>query len=725
MKVRSNLASAALRCHRIRRCQRDCAGVVLALAAFLCGMLTATASVAQTPVAPLPGIDAPIDNGAPPMSQSGDVNYFSQDLGTILRLKYSTESYGQDGAGNFELGTFQVITMEDTSAFFDGQVTMNEADGVGFNIGLGYRWMNYPGYAGDLGRMDGISLWADGTHTDAGNFFPQVGVSWESLGELWEMRANGYIPVGQREQVGAFKPTGETGFTGNSLATLTQATVDRSFYAADLEFARRLGAQRDAWAFAGPYFVGNDTDDSGGFRVGVRGYAYPDLLLQMAFSHDEVFNTNATFSLVWFVGRTRTSYQPSCTPADNMRAPVLRNDYVVLSHTKRQGMGTALTQTNGDALRFVHVDSNAPAGGNGTAEAPFDMLTDANGTGSQNGDVILVHSTSVFNNEPSIVLKDNQRLLGEGNNLMLTVATQQKGTITIPETSPGARALARPVINIPASTDAITLADNNEVANFDMNGQNLAGNRAIAAPAAGAGNPNLHDLAISNTGGSGIAFTPESFVDTNDIDNDNNTTETFVRGNVTINNVTLNNITGNGINIDSSTTTDVTLPNVTLQETIAISNVTSTGGAGNGINIENTHTGHTASITGYTYDGGTTSAGGIRLNNIDGTLTAANSSLTGGVPGAGSSGVHIIGDTDGNITFQNSVVFNSFDGTSVDINGNVAGTDQLGGSITFQGGITNDTGRSVSVQNVAAGAAVTFTGNIADSGNGILVNSNS
>ena len=79
------------------------------------------------------------DAGAPPMSQSGggDLNYFSQDLGTILRLRYSTQSYGQDGTGNFDLGTMQVVTMGDTAAFFDGQVTMNESDGVGFNLGLG------------------------------------------------------------------------------------------------------------------------------------------------------------------------------------------------------------------------------------------------------------------------------------------------------------------------------------------------------------------------------------------------------------------------------------------------------------------------------------------------------------------------------------------------------------------------------------------------------------
>ena len=61
------------------------------------------------------------------MAQSGNVSFFSQDLGTILRLRYNTESYGQDGQGNFDIGTMQVVTMDDSAAFFDGQVTMNDA----------------------------------------------------------------------------------------------------------------------------------------------------------------------------------------------------------------------------------------------------------------------------------------------------------------------------------------------------------------------------------------------------------------------------------------------------------------------------------------------------------------------------------------------------------------------------------------------------------------------
>jgi hypothetical protein len=236
MHYRSESSGAASHFHRTRRVQP---AFVRALALTIVAVITTSLPIeranAQSTLPPAMDSASP-DAGAPPMMQSGggDLSYFSQDLGSIVRLRYSTQSYGQDGTGNFDVGTMQIVTMDDTAAFFDGQVTMNESDGVGFNVGLGYRWMNYPDWAANSGRMDGISLWADGTHTNAGNFFPQVGVSYESLGELWDVRANGYIPIGEKEQVGAFKATNTIGFEGNSIATLTKATVDKPFYSAEV-----------------------------------------------------------------------------------------------------------------------------------------------------------------------------------------------------------------------------------------------------------------------------------------------------------------------------------------------------------------------------------------------------------------------------------------------------------------------------------------------------------
>jgi hypothetical protein len=670
-----------------------------------------------------------MDNGVAPMTHYGEGGYFSQDLGTILRLRYSTESYGQFGRGNFDIGSMPVWTFDDSAAFFDGQVTLNELQGVGYNFGIGLRQLTNPGISRGAGRVAGISVWTDGTSTDEGNFFPQIGLSLESLGDMWDFRANGYLPLGPDSQQGDFSPTGVIGFQGNSIAELTQAVLNTSYSVAEFEAARRLGAERDAWAFAGPYFVGNDEEDSAGYRVGLRGYAYPDVLLQIAVTDDEIFKTNAAFSVTWFVGRTRTDFQPTCGVPDRLREPVLRNDYVALSRGFITG-GIPLTNPDGSALRVVHVNGNTTTEGVGTFESPLaDQQFDEVDQFSEEGDIILAWAGSEFQLVANpIFLENNQRLLGEGNGVEHTVATAEEGTIIIPETSPGARDAARPQLFGPApGSDAIVLANGNEVNNFTIDGENVT-NRAIASPGAGSGNPVLRNLAISNTLDDAIFLTPLSEVDTDDSDNDGNFTETFVRGNVTIANVTFDNIGADDIDIDAFTATDVTLPNVTLQEVISITEITSTDNNGRSIAIANTHAGagRTATITNFTYNGGADSLAGIVLTNFDSTFNASNTTLTGGnILG---SGVEILSDSDGTMTFANTVVFNDVTGTAFLIdgtdpdNGNI---DALGGTINVNGPITNDTGQSVVVRDVTTGANINFNANITDTGAGIVIEENS
>ena len=65
------------------------------------------------------------------------------------------------------------------------------------------------------------------------------------------------------------------------------------------------------------------------------------------------------------------------------------------------------------------------------------------------------------------------------------------------------------------------------------------------------------------------------------------------------------------IDINSVTATDVTDPNVTLQETIAISDVDSQNGSNIGIWLRNTHASRTATITNYVNGtAGTAGSGG-------------------------------------------------------------------------------------------------------------------
>ena len=130
----------------------------------------------------LPAMEDSFEAGAPGVEMGGG-EFFSQELGTLLRLRYNTESYGQDRRGNFDIGTMQVQSFEDATAFFDGQATLNDVNGVGYNLGVGFRWLHWSPFPIEPERITGFSFWADGTSTESGNFFPQVGLSFESLGD--------------------------------------------------------------------------------------------------------------------------------------------------------------------------------------------------------------------------------------------------------------------------------------------------------------------------------------------------------------------------------------------------------------------------------------------------------------------------------------------------------------------------------------------------------------
>lgn len=756
------------------------APAVCKLMAFACALailFAATTRVTAQGYGDLPGMEDSFAAGAPAMEMGGG-EFFSQDLGTLLRLRYNTVSYGQDRRGNFDIGTMQVQSFEDAIAFFDGQVTLNDVNGVGYNLGVGFRWLHGTPFTMEPERITGFSFWTDGTSTESGNFFPQVGLSFESLGDRWDLRINGYIPVGQESQLGDFTPTGSIGYNQNFLVEETFADRNTSFYVAEAEIAARLMADRDAWAFAGPYTLVNDEKDTAGYRAGFRGYAYPDLLLQIAVSDDDIFKTNATFQVTWFVGRTRNNFQPAYGLADRMREPVMRNDYVALERTTEFG-GDPLTGTNGEPIRIVHVFNDAPGGGNGTYENPLNNVGDVQANSIAN-DIVLLWSESLFQNQNTLVLQNNQRLLGEGNGEFFTVATQERGTVVLPETRPGSRDFVRSIIQGTTGAGAVRLADTNEVANFNIDGTgSLAGAHGIFSPGTGAGNPNIHDLDISNVSGTGIQFTPLTRP------NASNPALSTVAGNVTIDDVNFTDMGGVEIDINSFTTTDTTNPNVTLQETILISDVNSQNGSNIGVWLRNTHNARTATITNYTngtagtagsgggdfntgvlvfegtnvddfdgdvtltnidifnntgyalhfsnisedsvstitnnngltWDGGVGQAGGMRFNNFDGTITGNSSTLSNGTL----SGVLVTGTSDGTINLTSTVTFDSNDPSADEavINIGPGGADSFTGAFTAAGAITNhDTGRLVSIQRVsAADATVTLSGNMTDVAN--------
>jgi hypothetical protein len=571
-------------------------------------------------------------------------SFFSPELGTHLRVRYNTESYGQN-EGNFNIGTMKLFDLGDAASFIDGQITMNDVDHVGYNVGIGYRWLDETPrpWMAEPARIMGVSLWSDGSSTKNEEFFSQIGLSLESLGDLWDFRANAYIPVGSDARVVGSEMTGEVIFLGSSLVQEAVLTIDTGLTVGELEAARRV-ANRDAWAFASVYGLTGGEFDSTGVKAGMRGYAFPDLMVQMAVTHDEIFDTNAVFSVAWFIGRTRANYIPTGTLADRLREPVLRNDYVAVAQSTEIG-GSALTNASNEAIRIIHVNDGPGTGGSGTIDDPYRSLAAAQ-NGSQAGDIIFVHGGSQFIND-SIVLKNNQRLLGEGDNINHTVVTSKLGSVLLPESSDGARSLAAPLITQTGANTSISLRRANEVNNFAIEGGTMGIDGTIQTS-----NPNLRNLSISDTTGDGISLQAFARNDSNDEDNDGNTTE--IEFNVTIDDVVFDNVGGADIRVNADAGVDVTLPGTQFTEAISITDITSTNGSGNGIRLTNTHAGtgatRTATINRVTFDGNDT---GIYIENARGIVNVNNTTIE------NTSGDAVVVINSGNVNLNSLNIENS------------------------------------------------------------------
>jgi hypothetical protein len=416
----------------------------------------------------------------------------------------------------------------------------------------------------------------------------------------------------------------------------------------------------------------------------VRGYLTNDLVLGVGVTDDEVFGTNTVVQVIWTPGRTGagpTSWVHNL--ADRMREQVYRNQYVATRQVQTEG-AIALTNADGTELRIVHVDSDAAPGGDGSFERPLNNLNDINAN-SDPGDVILAHASSTFTDQTA-TLQDEQRFLGEGGNITHTLATSERGTITIPETFDGASTATRPTIdNTGFAGDAVVLAGTTgntaafsamEVNNFDI----VGGDNAVFS--AGVGAVTIDNLEISNTTGNAIELAAL---------NENTDADAAieqVRFVPTIQNTQFMNVGGDDIQLTSSTEPAAT----PTTETITITNIQSEGGDGIGIELLNTR--RNANLSNIVWEGDANSDGAISVQDA---TTTANVNLSGTNSFTGTA-VSATPDTTGYaIQLLNSAGAMTVTGTTI--------TDTPGDSIRINGGSSN----------------LTFTGRIDQSRNSSVV----
>ena len=421
--------------------------------------------------------------------------------GTYFDIRHQTG----DGVGyrnSFsQIGGFTPFWLnEDAFIASNTRLIITNSSQYGVNTGLVGRR-----YVANLDRIFGVYGYYDNDEDSLNYRYSQFTLGAETLGQWWDLRANGYFLNGMRENlISCLGVGGNPYYTGNEIAFRGSNLMDQSMGGGDAEFGVPVSPYTQ-WlrAYSGIYAYRTSQQDTFGYRGRVEAMVSNDLTLGVMFSQDRLWGTNVNATIDFkFSGFQPTRYFPNMTTRQRMLNPVQRN-WRVATHTYVQNVDVAAINPLTERPYFVtHVQQGAQ-NGDGTYQHPFNILP-----AKAPGDIILVHGGNTAANPimGSIALADNQRLLGDGKlssvDLFVRYCNTIIGTYNLPGTSNSG---LYPFVS--SNGNIVTLANNNEVAGLNMLN---AGGSAITNTPAGSNNFLLQCLEISGNGGSGISLTNAS-----------------------------------------------------------------------------------------------------------------------------------------------------------------------------------------------------------------------
>ena len=505
--------------HRARRL------VTLALIGILCFQVPVQsfAQVGQTAMSQPSGVG------------NGVVNRGLGALGSLNDAGPGFFYYGVNGAGRglgyfgsyMTLGGFIPYAQDDLGGFWSADLRTHLSTNGGFfsNVGIVRKQLTdngsllgfglYWDYDGDMNQYSNTG---DAPYGQFGHMYQQVGFSGEILTDRGAIRSNGYMPVGTTAyNVGA---PGDP-FTKHYI--LCAYGLDAALGGADLEVGAwipRLEAFGGMISVGG-YTFGNANEWSQGPETGERmvpffGGVYTRFDITVAnnwdinlqYNNDPFFDSTGFARLTYRMGGSRRRNVP-----DQLEQPLMRNEHIVRGHQTPLVCGNRVT---GQPWKVIHVDNTAAAGGNGTAQAPFTNLADAQTAAQQEWDIVYVHEGNSraapnFYGDSFSFNADNQFLVGSGGPLTIEVGSQC-GTfnpasgaylLTVP-----AQSTNNPLLSNPGGTSIDTNGQGGvTIANIDVTGSanallvngNLTG---TAQPLGTTANP--YNTAISQAGGSSV-----------------------------------------------------------------------------------------------------------------------------------------------------------------------------------------------------------------------------
>ena len=394
---------------------------------------------------------------------------------------------------------------DDRFMFLDVRALISDQGRGGTSLGMGYRSYNQ-----QLDRIFGLSGWWDSDDSHH-RTYQQAGASFESLGQFFDFRVNGYFPLSNEfHTVHDSTDLSNPYFGGFNLLVDRTRIYESNYRGLDTEVGvplpvlGRFGAR----GFMGMYHWSSQTDkDTTGWKARIETQVTDDVMVGVSVSDDRVFGTNTWLNIVLTLpdGRPETFFRPQ-TMRQRLNGSVQRNHRVVVNRRRQVDPVALVNQSGanaGSAIQFVWVDPNAAFNGNGSVESPLNSLETYNNV--PGNDMVIVGSGDLSG---SLVLFDDQKLLSEwALNQQQYVFDTTSGLIPMPAVDPLA---TKPTFRNPLGVDGndggtiVTVAGSNtEIGGIIFDGQTdssgVFANAITTAPGWTIGGFDFHDNEFDRT----------------------------------------------------------------------------------------------------------------------------------------------------------------------------------------------------------------------------------
>ena len=268
------------------------------------------------------------------------------------QLRYNGSGAGIDGNTSVELRI--PLTQNPTNFFYlTPQVRLFNNGKIGSNLIVGYRSL-------DEAAKHVLGGYIAYDNRDNGSrFFQQVSAGLEFFADVFDVRLNAYMPVGQSTvQLGeSFAGTGR--FIGNQFGLDRDRRIDVALGGVDFEVGTIVnleGAGGYLRPYVGTYYY---TADNSAGALGIKGgLGYYGSLINAGISlqNDRVFGTSLLFSIGINLSNRPSSKPP--TLLDRMNESVSRNGSVLIENQTVRDQVIALNPVTGRPYNFFVVADN-------------------------------------------------------------------------------------------------------------------------------------------------------------------------------------------------------------------------------------------------------------------------------------------------------------------------------------------------------------------------------